>query len=107
GYWAGNSLEALAGAWLLRRLVGVPVTLGRLKEVVGLATLSALGSTALGATVGAAVTMLAHGGHFWPAWQVWWVGDAVGILLVAPVILTWLDPGPGRPAPRRSEWAVF
>ena len=107
GYWAGNSLEALAGAWLLRRLVGVPVTLGRLKEVVGLATLSALGSTALGATVGAAVTMLAHGGHFWPAWQVWWVGDAVGVLLVAPVILTWLDPGPGRPAPRRSEWAVF
>jgi signal transduction histidine kinase len=26
--------------------------------------------------------------HFWPTWAVWWAGDAMGVLLVAPFLLS-------------------
>ncbi|MBZ4419244.1 MASE1 domain-containing protein [Myxococcus sp. RHSTA-1-4] len=101
---AGNLLEALVGATLLRRLVRFHASLDRVKDVLGLAGLSALASTALGATLG--VGMLVARGHlaldgFWPAWRVFWVGDAMGVLVVAPLLLTWLAGGPARWAPRR------
>ncbi len=109
GFWSGNVLEAAVGAYVLRQVVGVPVTLARLKEVVVLTTLSALGATTLSATVGAAVAGFAYGhGQYWSAWQVWWIGDAVGVMLVAPFVLTWFAPrratsgGPGL-----VEWACF
>src|SRR5947209_7558709 len=39
GIAVGNTLEALAGAWLLRRLIGFETSLGRLKDVLGLVVL--------------------------------------------------------------------
>ena len=53
GFCVANCGEACLGAWLLRRFVGLPFTLTRVKEVLGSACLSALLSTMFGATVGA------------------------------------------------------
>ncbi|HYY88049.1 MAG TPA: MASE1 domain-containing protein, partial [Chloroflexota bacterium] len=87
----GNTLEALLGALLLRR-VGFDRALERVSDVVGLVLLSAVASTTVSATVG--VTSLALGGitawsEYTSVWWLWWVGDAVGTLVVAPFLLAW------------------
>jgi signal transduction histidine kinase/integral membrane sensor domain MASE1 len=106
----GNTLEALTGAWLLRRFVAFDRSLERIRDVLGLVALAALGSTTLAATIGS-TSLCAAGLQPWSAfralWLDWWLGDALGDLLVAPALLTW--PGWRRirwPARRRAEAAV-
>src|SRR5262245_35939030 len=53
GIAAGNTLEALSGAWLLRR-AGFVRSLARLKDVLALVPLAAFTSTTLSATIGVA-----------------------------------------------------
>ncbi len=89
---AGNTLEAAIGAHLLRRLVGFHNSLERLRDVVGLVVLAAGVSTTVSATVG--VTSLCLGEvHSWSSfgrlWWTWWLGDAMGDVVVAPVLLSW------------------
>jgi len=89
---AGNTLEAVLGAWLLRRLVDFDTCLERIRDVLGLVALAAAASTTLSATVGV-TTLCAAGLQPWSAFRVlwvdWWLGDAMGDLLVAPALLTW------------------
>jgi integral membrane sensor domain MASE1 len=54
GIALGNTLEALVGAWLLRRLVRFDPALGRVKSVLSLTVLAAGVSTMVSATSGAA-----------------------------------------------------
>ncbi|HXV99796.1 MAG TPA: MASE1 domain-containing protein, partial [Anaerolineae bacterium] len=92
GISAGNTLEAVAGAYLLHRCVGFRNSLERLRDVLGLVGLAAVVSTMISATMGAASLGLS-GVIPWTAfgstWWVWWLGDVLGALLVAPVLLTW------------------
>lgn len=90
GFCAANCGEACLGAWLLRRVVDLPFTLTRMQDVLGLACLAALLSTMFGATIGAAIVHTGSGADsYWSAWQAWWIADAVGVLVVAPVVFTW------------------
>jgi PAS domain S-box-containing protein len=92
GIALGNTLEALVGAWLLRRRVQFDPALGRVKDVLSLLVLAAGVSTMVSATIGAASLCLG-GVKPWTAyptlWGVWWLGDAMGVLVVAPLLLTW------------------
>jgi signal transduction histidine kinase len=95
GISAGNTLEAVAGAWALSRIAGFKPSLERLKDVVALVALPACLSTAIGATIGATSLELGgviEAGSFRDVWQAWWVGDMIGDLLVAPLLLTWGAP---------------
>jgi signal transduction histidine kinase/integral membrane sensor domain MASE1/ActR/RegA family two-component response regulator len=92
GIASGNTLEAVAGAWLLRRLIGFDCSLHRFKDAVGLVILAAGVSTTVSATIG--TTSLCLGGaqpwaKFGSLWAVWWLGDAMGDLVFAPAILVW------------------
>jgi PAS domain S-box-containing protein len=91
GIATGNTLEAVLGAWLLLRWVGFDKSLERLKDVLGLVVLAACVSTTVSATVGV-VSLCLGGVHPWAnfssLWSVWWLGDAMGNLVVAPVLLT-------------------
>lgn len=88
----GNTLEAVAGALLLRRLAGFRPSLGRVQDVLALITLAAAVSTTLSATVGVA-SLRASGvidsSAVGPLWFVWWSGDAMGVLVVASLLFTW------------------
>ena len=100
----GNTLEALLGATLLRRLSFDP-RLGRLRDVLLLVGLAALGGTLVSATVGTAAVALANlpRAESYPVfWAVWWVGDAMGALLIAPLICVWA--GPVRLSRRPLRW---
>jgi PAS domain S-box-containing protein len=87
---AGNTLAPLAAAILLGR-VGFRPQLDRLRDALAIVFLAALASMLISATIGAA-TLLAsgviEGSEFLGAWSVWWAGDAMGILVVAPFLLT-------------------
>ncbi len=91
GIAAGNTLEAVAGAWAIRRFTGFRPALDRLGDAIALVGIGALASTVLSATVGVAslvaggITTLAEAGR---TWRAWWLGDAIGDLVVAPVLLT-------------------
>ena len=100
---AGNTLEALAAGWLLRRM-GFHHGLERIRDVLGLVVLAAAGSTTVSATIGAAA-LCVSGMQPWSAfgtlWRDWWLGDAMGDLLLAPALLTWASWRRIRWPPRR------
>jgi signal transduction histidine kinase len=89
---AGNTLAPLVGAELLKR-VGFHPELDRLQDAVAIILIGALGGMAISATVGSSVLALSGAippSAFGPTWAVWWTGDAMGVLLVAPLLLSLL-----------------
>jgi PAS domain S-box-containing protein len=91
GIAVGNTLEAVIGAWLLITLAEFRPSLGRLRDVLALVVLGIAG-TPISATIGVTSLSLsgsAAGISAWTAWLAWFAGDALGILVVAPVLLTW------------------
>ncbi|KOV92966.1 membrane protein [Streptomyces sp. NRRL B-3648] len=89
GVLAGNTAAPVCAALLLRR-AGFRTGLGRLRDGLALVFLGALGAMVVSATFGAGVLVLkgslaAH--SFWPVWFAWWVGDAMGVLIVTPLLL--------------------
>jgi integral membrane sensor domain MASE1 len=106
-FCAINAAQACLGAWLLRRASGGPPELGRVAEVLALACLAAPISAAVGATLAAALVALSHGAaQFGATWLAWFVAEAIGMLVVAPVVLTWTGPhGPSLAAARPARLA--
>jgi len=93
----GNTLEALLATWLLTS-VGFRLSLERLRDVFALVVLGAIASTPVSATVGVTVLALTRGPDIpdWTIWTTWFSGDALGIVLVTPLILTWAAGPPLR-----------
>ncbi|HEX9130485.1 MAG TPA: MASE1 domain-containing protein [Gemmatimonadaceae bacterium] len=93
GIAVGNTLEALVAVWLLTSFAGFRLPLERLRDVFALVVLGAIASTPVSATIGVTVLILSGGAAGIPLrtiWLAWFLGDAIGILLVAPLILTWV-----------------
>lgn len=92
GIATGNTLEALAGAWLVRRYASGRLAFDRANDVIRFAILAAALAPLISATVGVGA-LLAGGLATWngapPVWLTWWLGDAAGALVVAPVLVTW------------------
>ncbi len=88
---AGSTVQALAGAAAIKRWVGVsqifesgPATL----MFTGLAAAACL----IASTWGVAslnVAGVVRADQFLDSWQTWWLGDLIGIVVFAPVFLTW------------------
>jgi len=91
GIALGNTLEAVVAAWALGRVELRPA-LDRLRDAVALIALAAGLATMLSATIGVA-SLCAGGvepwGRFASLWRVWWLGDATGAVVVAPLLLAW------------------
>jgi serine phosphatase RsbU (regulator of sigma subunit)/anti-sigma regulatory factor (Ser/Thr protein kinase) len=108
GITVGNTLEALAGAYLLRRVDFRP-SLERVRDVGALVGLAAILSTTISATIGVTMLWLADeigGGQFASLWRTWWLGDMGGNLIVAPALLVAATHWPFRRAPGRLPEAV-
>lgn len=104
GIAAGNTYEAIIGAALVVWLANGPRAFDHTKYIVRYILLAGLLSTALGATIG---TLTLHLGGFvgWgqlsTVWLTWWLGDAVGNLTIAPLLVMWLSQ-PVWPVPSRQ-----
>lgn len=84
GIGLGNTLESLFALYLLR---GMRRTLDSVRDVVSFVVFGVLASPAIGATVGTLSLNLAGLIHGSPVnvWFAWWFGDAMGVLIVAPL----------------------
>jgi len=85
----GNTLAPLCANWMLRR-VGFRIELDRLRDGLSLVALGALAAMLISATIGS-VALLGAGAiavsDYWAVWSVWWTGDAMGVLVIAPFLL--------------------
>ncbi len=106
---SGNTLEALAGAALVRRFIGVPHRFERGEDVV-IFMAAAFVSAAVAATCGALPIAIGHAptvaeivANGWT----WWVGDAAGIIIFAPLILSWGSRDAAAMPRRRAEAACL
>ena len=113
GSWAtslsiatGNTLEGLAGAYLVARFAGGRRAFERARDVFLFVALAAIGATAVSATWGV-TTLAASGMARWAdagyIWLTWWLGDATGALVVTPVAVLWGTTGEGGML--RPPWA--
>ena len=91
GQAAAATLAALIGAFLLRRLAGFRTSMSSLRDALALVVLGALGSALVSASAGVSVLYSTHVQAYsglGPAWLIYWLGDATGVLLVTPLVLT-------------------
>ncbi len=102
GVWAasaaiavGNTLEGVVAAWLVNRYARGAAALDRPVDIVRFTLYAAMGATTIAASVGVG-TLLAVGlagrEDAGSIWLTWWLGDAVGTMLVAPLLLVWSRP---------------
>ncbi|MGZ5059065.1 MAG: CHASE domain-containing protein [Methylobacter sp.] len=90
----GASLQAVAGAYLVRRFAGFPNSLTREKEVFLLFLFGGLLSALVNSTI-AVSTLVATGrvpaANFPANWGTWWMGDALGVFIFTPLVLVWMQ----------------
>jgi diguanylate cyclase (GGDEF)-like protein len=101
----GNTLEALIGGYCVNRWAGGRAAFHEGWTILNFLLLAAVLSTLVSATVGTA-TLLAGGAHWADAgsiWTTWWLGDAVGDIAVAPVLILWSEPWHALPRGRIVE----
>jgi signal transduction histidine kinase len=94
GQTVGNTVALVAAAWLLRRL-GASAKLERTVDVLSLvlcAAVAALVSAAFG-PMALRLGNVISPDQFWRVFRTWSLGDASGVLVVAPFVLTWAANG--------------
>ena len=106
----GNTLEGLVGAYLVNRFAGGLQAFDRPQNVLKFAVLAGILGTALSATAG--VTSLIWSGlaaqsDYLAIWLTWWLGDAAGALIVAPLLIVWATSPKPRSASTRTLEAIF
>src|SRR5579859_7180079 len=99
----GNTVAPMTAAFLLNR-AGFRIELDRLRDAAAIVLLGALGAMTISATVGTSVLVLSRAvphDALWSTWAVWWTGDAMGVLLVTPLLLSLLPTGRTPPLTKR------
>src|SRR5258708_1766645 len=105
GISLGNTLEATIAVYLVHRFVGSRTPFHRAIDVLKFAVFAAILSTAVAATIGN-LSLCLSGSASWNTfpglWLTWWSGDAVGALVVTPLILSWVE----KPIERWRGWRL-
>jgi len=90
----GNASSAVIAGYLLKHFADFETSLPRLKDVLRLVVVAAVLATAVAASVGVTALTLVDAKAwtgYGSAWRIWWLGDAMGVLVVAPLLLTGRD----------------
>ncbi len=97
GIAVGNTIEGLLGSYLVNRFARGGRVFDRVRDILRFTGLAALLSTIVSASVG--ILSLYVGGLLsWQdaprVWLTWWLGDAVGDIVVAPALILWIGVKP-------------
>jgi PAS domain S-box-containing protein len=107
----GNTLAALVGAEILRRLPDFRADFSRIKDVLLFTLCAGAFDPAVAASLGVTSlwsTGLLPAAGVPSAWWAWWAGDAVGVLTVAPLLFAlYLRPRRLPPAAALAEGALM
>jgi PAS domain S-box-containing protein len=90
----GSTFGAWSGAWLLQRIRSFDHTLKTLRDYLLLISLGGVVACSLTAAIGT-LTLFVAGfigeEAVLPALLHWWMGDTLGVILIAPLILVWAN----------------
>ena len=109
GFMSANVLESYLCAWTMRTFCGNEVRFQSQRDFLALGVSATL-VNACSSLVGAGTAALVVGTNFWSFWLTWFVADGLGILLVTPLLVSFLSPSHGRfkVQPRGLlEWSGF
>ncbi|MCW9023857.1 MAG: MASE1 domain-containing protein [Gammaproteobacteria bacterium] len=87
---SGNAFEAII-AWFLLQKAGFELTFNTVKHVAYFSIIAFV-APLISSTLGSIAMMLEIGAswsEFGFIWAMWWLGDAIGILLILPLGLAW------------------
>jgi diguanylate cyclase (GGDEF)-like protein len=98
GIAIGNTGEGLLAAYLVNRFARGGRVFDRVRDIIRFTLLAAIVSTTVAASIG--VASLALGGLVSVTdaprvWLTWWLGDAVGDIVIAPALILWIGVKPG------------
>ena len=93
GIAVGNTMEGLLAAFLVNRFARGGRVFDRVRDIIRFTLLAAIVSTTVAASIG--VVSLALGGLVSTTdaprvWLTWWLGDAVGDIVIAPALILWI-----------------
>jgi signal transduction histidine kinase len=106
GIAAGNTLESLMGAFLVERWAGGRKAFERPIDVLRFALLAGMVATTVSASAGVSSLCLGRSAawtQFGSIWLTWWLGDAAGALIIAPLLILWSAPSRMQRLP--GTWA--
>src|SRR5436190_1116434 len=87
--YANDSLKAYLSALLLQFFLKNPTRFDTLRDFVIFIVVAGLLSPAVSAFEGALSRSLLVGQAFWPAWEQWFLGNALASIILTPLILYW------------------
>jgi len=99
---AGNSLSAMLGAYLVRRLVAERPTLMSVHELLGTVMLGGMIGLLPSSLVGAElIALTSPGSAVGDSFITWYASDLLGVVLVTPAVLAWQNG-----VTRFAEWKL-
>jgi diguanylate cyclase (GGDEF)-like protein len=106
GLWwlAGNCAGPVAGATLMRRLFDEQGALVPVHNLIGFLLFGVVVGPLVGASLRSVGDVAVLGGPLWGVWPQHLIGDGLGVLVVAPALLTWRLGYPSRS--RGETWLL-
>lgn len=88
GVSLANSIEVVTSTLLLTLWFPSPLDLSRRKSLIGFLLVSVLGATALTSALGAWWTLVfVPGPAWWQMFRTWYLGDMLGMAVIAPLVI--------------------
>jgi signal transduction histidine kinase len=87
-YALANALDAMVGAFVASRLIATP-RVPRLRNVLLFIASIAIGAAASAAVGAFGTTHTLGGAEYLREWQLWWAGNWLGSLCIAPIVMGW------------------
>ncbi len=94
GVAAANSIEVILSVLILTRWFGQPFNLSRRRPLLGFLLVAVIGAAAIASALGASWTLLfVDAGPWWHLFRAWYLGDVLGMSIMAPLLFILLRPG--------------
>jgi len=91
----GATLESFTVAYIIRRFIGFPSSLSHWRDALvlflGAGLIGAIPSPTIGITMFYLKGFIASS-EYWYSWCSWWIGNSLGIIAIAPVLVTLFSP---------------
>jgi diguanylate cyclase (GGDEF)-like protein len=94
GVSLANSIEVILSSVLLTYWFGSPFNLSKRRPLLGFLGVAVIGATAVTGALGASWTLLfVDAGSWWTGFRNWYLGDVLGMAIMAPLVFGLLRPG--------------
>jgi len=106
----GNPLAAIIPFYLIKRFASFRPQLDTLNSIISLMAFGALVGPLFSSTIGSAgllISGLGSWSNILEVWFKWWLGDAIGVIIFSPVLLTWISHSKSRSQRNKIVEGIF